>query len=200
MLIVETDDFFKTVKEKGMSFDQWMGKIEKIESKEKVLKYFKESEFISKKYTPQLKELTYKQYLVAIAADWCGDCQRNVPILEHICKISNLLEFILLKKEDNLDLLLKSNGGEKIPYVMFYSRDGYFVTNWIERSYESYKFTASTFRKFRYEKNEELFKFYSEAYEKQKTSMIQSTANEIIHMILKVNAVQGASTRINKAL
>lgn len=198
MKILEKEEFFDTFKEKGMTFDQWLEKFEKEESKAKTNQYFEETEFIRDKCSQRLGELNFKIYLLAVVADWCGDCQRNVPILEHICQSSDFLELKLLKKEDNMDLLLKINGGEKIPYVMFYSQDGYFSGNWIERSYDSYKFIADSFKKFNYEKSEDFFKFYSESFAKEKNRINQSTCNEIIDMILKVNAIQGSSTRINK--
>lgn len=198
MRILETDEFFKRFEEKGITFTQWLEIFENNESKDQTEKYFIESESIRETSKSRLSELNYKQYILAIAADWCGDCQRNVPILEHVCQSSDLIELKILKKEDNLDLLVKINGGEKIPYVMFYSQDGYFCGSWTERSYESYKFISDALKEVNFEKNEEFFKTYSKSLEKLKDKLNQSTSNEIINMILKVNAIQGSSTRINK--
>ncbi len=198
MKIIETEEFFKTFEESGMTFNQWLEKFEKPEAKEKTKTFLKESEFIQEQCRAQLEELKYKQYLLVIAADWCGDCQRNLPIIELISRASDFLNLRILKKEDHLDLLLKSNGGEKIPYVMFYSQDGYFISNWIERSYKAYKFISDISKNFNYEKNETFFKAYAESFEKEKNKIIHSTSDEIVQMILKVNAIQGASTRLNK--
>ena len=187
MKIIETTEFFDVFKEKSMTFDQWLEKIEKKESKEKVLQYFKESKSICESCKDELQELNYNQYILAIAADWCGDCQRNIPILEHICQSSKFLELKILKKEDNLDLLVTINGGEKIPYVMFYSKDGYFCGSWIERSYESYKFIADALKEVHFEKNEEFFKNYTKSLENVKDKLNKSTSHEIVNLILIVN-------------
>lgn len=200
MKIIEQEEFFKTFNEKGMTYDQWLKTFEKEENKEKITKQFQDSEFLRESCRIKLQELNYKQYLLVIVADWCGDCHRNAPILEHIAKSSEHLELRFLKKEDNLDLLIKSNNGEKIPYVMFYSPDGYFVDNWAERSYETHKLLSESFKKSNYEINEEFFKSYTETVEKEKQMIYQSNCDELVHLVLKVNAILGTSKRLNKVV
>lgn len=198
MKIVENDEFFNTFESKGMTFNQWLDTFEKPENKEKVQQFLKDSESISESYKDKLAELKYKQYLLTIAADWCGDCHRNVPILENICKASEFLELKILKKEDNMDLLVKINGGEKIPYAMFYGKDGYFSGVWSERSKEAYKLIADALKEANYEKNEEFYKSLIQKLDTEKDRLNKSTSDEIVEMILKVNAIQSASARENK--
>ena len=197
MKIIENEEFFKLFNENAMSYTQWLDSFEKPESKERTMTHFSQSTFIEEYSKKQLEELHYKQYILAIVADWCGDCHRNVPVFEHICNSSDLLELKFLKKEDHLDLILKSNGSEKIPYVMFYSQDGFYVANWIERSFEAYKLVSKTLQKFHYQKDEEFFKAYRETMASDNDMIHKSTADEIINVILKVNAIQAASGRIN---
>ena len=197
MKIIENEDFFKLFNENAMTYNQWLDSFEKSESKERTMTHFTQSAFIEEYSKKRLKELHYKQYILAIVADWCGDCHRNVPLLQNICNSSDLLELKFLKKEDHLDLILKSNGSEKIPYVMFYSQDGYYVANWIERSFEAYKLVSKTLQKFQYQKNEEFFNAYRETMAKDTEMIYKETANEIINVILKVNSMQSASGRIN---
>ena len=198
MKIIESEEFFQTFNQKGMTYDQWLQTFEKEENKEKMTKHFKDSEFLRDYSNSKLQELNYKQYLLVIVADWCGDCHRGAPILEHIAQSSSHLELRFLKKEDNLDLLIKVNGGEKIPYVMFYSQDGFFVANWAERSYETYKLISESYKKSNYEFNEEFFKSYTETFEREKQMAYQSICDEILHLVLKANAILGTSKRLNK--
>ena len=197
MKIIENEEFFDLFNDKAWTFDQWVATFEKLESKQNLLNHLSASSFIEQRAKSQLTELKYKHYLLVVTADWCGDCQRSVPVLEHIVKSNEHLKVKYLKKEDNLDLIIPTNGSQKIPYVMFYSQDGYYVSNWVERPYYLYNIISGVMKKFNYEKNEEFFKAYKEVTQMDKSLQYESTCDEIIHTILKVNAIQGSSARIN---
>ena len=198
MKIIQQEEFFTLYNSKGMKFEDWLETFEKPNMRDNTKDHFKDSSFIEDITRIQLKELRYKIFILAIVADWCGDCRRNVPILEHISKASEFVELRLLKKEEHLELIMPSNGGEKIPYVMFYSQDGFLISNWIERSYQSYKIISDISKKYNYTKSEEFFKRYRESVDMNKKNIYESTKDEIINSLLKVNAIQGCSSRINK--
>lgn len=200
MRIIQQEEFFTTFNTKAWTFKEWLDTFEKEESREKTMTHFIDSEFLVDYAKPKLQELTYKQHILAVVADWCGDCHRGAPVLEHINQASEFLDLKFLKKEDNLDLILPTNGSEKIPYVMFYSQDGFISGNWAERSYDLYKMITESSKEFNYEKNEAFFTAYRKKLDDHKDLTYQTIADELIHEILKVNAIQGSSGRINKVL
>ena len=100
--------------------------------------------------------------------------------------------------EQNLDLLRTTNGGEKIPFVMVYSQDGYYINDWTERPYESYKITRNAMQKFNYQKSKEFFEYYIKQIQKNVKDVYKHTASEFSDVLLKCNAIQGSSQRINQ--
>ena len=197
MKIIENEDFFDLFNNKAWTFDQWVATFEKPESKQNLLNHLSSSSFIEQRAKSQLTELKYKHYLLVVTADWCGDCQRSVPVIEQIVKSNSFLQVKYLKKEENLELIISTNGSQKIPYVMLYSQDGYYVSNWVERPYYLYNIISGVMKQFNYEKNEEFFKAYREVTQKDKNLQYESTCDEITQTILKVNSIQGSSARIN---
>ena len=106
-----------------------------------------ESLELTKLHKENLQEINpnYKIYIVAIIAEWCGDCHRVIPVLDQIANSSDKIELRFLDKETNMDLVKTTNGGEKIPIVMYYSQDGHHIANWIERPTIAYKQLAEMY-------------------------------------------------------
>lgn len=200
MRIIQEEEFFTLFNTKAMTFNQWLDTFINSEQRERTEQHFENSKLYLDSIQAKLKELDYKQYILAVVADWCGDCHRGVPILELICQSSDFLECKFVTKEDYQDLILPVCGSEKIPYVMFYTQDGFLSSNWSERSYNLYKITTESYKEFNYEKDEAFFSAYRKKLEDHKVLTYQSIADELIHEILKVNAIQGASPRINKTV
>ena len=200
MKIIQEEEFFTLFNSKAMTFNQWLDTFAKPEQRERTEQHFEDSKLYLDNIQTKLQELDYKQYILAVVADWCGDCHRGAPILEFICQSSDFLECKFVRKEDYLDLILPVCGSEKIPYVMFYTQDGFLTSNWSERSYDLYKMTTESYKEFTYEKNEAFFTAYRKKLDDKKALTYQSIADELVHEILKVNAIQGSSPRINKPI
>ena len=197
MKIVEQDNFFE-VFQQAMSFPEWIKTYQKEESISRLQEHIKQSGFLKKKFSSSLKELDYKLHILVIVADWCGDCHRSAPVLKHVADLSEFIELKFLNKEDHMDLLRTTNGGEKIPYVMVFSKDGFFINDWVERSYEAYKYSRDAMKKFNYEKSKDFFNYYIKTMKKRNKEIYKTIADEFVHEILKANAIQGTSPRINK--
>ncbi|MHA2365967.1 MAG: thioredoxin family protein [Candidatus Hodarchaeales archaeon] len=197
MKLIEQKEFFERL-DQGLSFQEWLNGIGKNDLKEKIQIQYEHSAFLKDEIRKQLKSLTYKTYLLVILAEWCGDCHRNVPILVHIAEASPNVELKLYIKEQNMDLIKTTNGGEKIPYVIFYGQDGHHMDTWVERPTIAYEMLAQLYESIGFEKNnpkigEGWRKIFSENQEK----FYNAVAKEIMDKIIRANAIQGTSFRIN---
>jgi thiol-disulfide isomerase/thioredoxin len=66
-----------------------------------------------------------KLKVLVLSGVWCGDCQRQGPILEAISRESSLIDLRFIESRENSDLQdeLRINGAEKVPVVVFLSED-----------------------------------------------------------------------------
>lgn len=66
-----------------------------------------------------------------IAADWCGDVVRNVPVVFHLTEAAQIPTEVLIM-EENLELIdqFLTFGGRSIPVVLFIDKDGEVVGRW----------------------------------------------------------------------
>lgn len=69
--------------------------------------------------------------VVALAAEWCGHCMLNVPILLKICETGNLPVRFLIR-DDHLDVMdnYLTNGKRYIPIFVFIDEAGNEVAKW----------------------------------------------------------------------
>lgn len=199
MKILEGQDFFDTYTSSGLTFNSWLAKIEKSENKEKISSHSRESEFLCDELSNQLKVLKYKTYIIAVVADWCGDCQTYSPVLEHIAQSSPLIELRFFVKEQNIDLLKKTNGGEKIPYTLLYSTDGYHIETWVERPLSAYQLNAHIRESFGFndDVSPKFYEEYRKRFSEDKKKFYKDAADEIIQKIIRTDTIQATSKRIN---
>lgn len=68
---------------------------------------------------------------VIIAADWCGDVVRNVPVVFRLTEAANIPTEVLIMEEhlDVIDQFL-TMGGRSIPVVLFLDEQGDLVGRW----------------------------------------------------------------------
>ena len=199
MKILEGQEFFDAFNSSGLTFDTWLAKIEKSENREKLQNHSGESQFLRDELKNQLKNLKYKTYIMAIVADWCGDCQTYSPVLAHVAQSSPQIEMTFFIKEQNMELLKKINGGEKIPYTLFYSQDGYHIETWVERPTSTYQLMSQCRESFGFS-DDIAPKFYEEyrtKFSENKKKYYNDAADEIVQKIIRSDAIQGTSKRIN---
>lgn len=66
-----------------------------------------------------------KLNVLVLSGTWCGDCQRQGPILKAIADCSSFINLKFTESRNNPDLQneLRINGAEKVPVAVFLSED-----------------------------------------------------------------------------
>lgn len=78
---------------------------------------------------PQLeaavKQINQKQIWLVLTESWCGDAAQNIPVLKKIADENPLIDFRLVLRDDNDELMQKylTNGGRSIPKLIAVSGD-----------------------------------------------------------------------------
>lgn len=69
--------------------------------------------------------------VVILAADWCGDVVRNVPVVFRVLETAKIPVDVMIL-EQNFDLMDEylTMGGRSVPVVIFASTDGEVLTQW----------------------------------------------------------------------
>ncbi|MFX0139616.1 MAG: thioredoxin family protein [Candidatus Hodarchaeota archaeon] len=182
---------------RGITFQDWLDNIKIDTNKELVQKHYSQTFYLKDLIQKELADINYEIYILAIIAEWCGDCHRNVPVLAHIAETIPKINLKLLIKEQNLDLLTTTNGGEKIPYVLFYGKDGYHITTWVERPTIAYKKLAELYRRVGFDDKPKISEGWREIFSEHQNEFYQATTKEIIEILSRINAIQGTGKRIN---
>lgn len=70
-------------------------------------------------------------HVLILAADWCGDVVRNVPVVFRILETAGIRTEVLIL-EQNLDLMddFLTMGGRSVPVVIFADTGGYVLGQW----------------------------------------------------------------------
>lgn len=70
-------------------------------------------------------------HCLILAADWCGDVVRNVPVVFRLMEAAGIDTDVLIM-EQHLDLMdqFLTYGGRSIPVVLFVSPDGALIGRW----------------------------------------------------------------------
>jgi thiol-disulfide isomerase/thioredoxin len=109
--------------------ERWTRKIEQVELTEE------QQSFLTADYFP-IK-------IVAISADWCPDCQNAIPILMKFAEISSYIDLVLVDRDSNKEALNKegflTNGGMRIPLVIYTNTEWQKLGMWAERSALTYQ-------------------------------------------------------------
>ncbi|MHA2363069.1 MAG: thioredoxin family protein [Candidatus Hodarchaeales archaeon] len=200
--MLETEEFFARFNT-GFKFQQWLDQMENDQWREKVTRYYnKIYAMIVSEFKEMFANMTYKVNILAIVVDDCWDCQFYIPVLARLCENNPLLELRLLPREKNMDLMEKTNGGYKAPYVMFYSEDGYLIDKWVERPTPVYELIGSIRKDigFKDENKKQFDKEYRKLFLKNQESLYRCAIEEFTKKICRANAIQSTSPRINKKM
>lgn len=112
--------------EKGLTFEKYIERLD----------YHKDAfQHIYNNFTvPAEDEATLSNKnvrIIALAAEWCGHCMLNIPILLRITEKANIpIRFLV--RDDNLDVMdnYLTNGKRYIPIFVFIDQDGNEVGKW----------------------------------------------------------------------
>jgi thiol-disulfide isomerase/thioredoxin len=79
--------------------------------------------------------------ILCLAGAWCGDCINQCPIFEHFAAAAPLIRARYLDRDEHADVqqLLRINGGNRVPVVVFLSEDGAEVARYGERTLSKYR-------------------------------------------------------------
>jgi thiol-disulfide isomerase/thioredoxin len=82
--------------------------------------------------------------VLCLAGAWCGDCAGQCPIFERFAEVARCIETRYIDRDDHPDVqkVLRINGGDRVPVVVFFSEDGYEVARYGERTLSQYRHLA----------------------------------------------------------
>lgn len=93
---------------------------------------------------PQLSELVKNifepQLWMVITENWCGDSAQNLPYLAKIASCNPLIDFRIILRDDNLDIMdlyLTDNKSRSIPKLIAFKENGEELFQWGPRPNEA---------------------------------------------------------------
>ncbi len=88
-----------------------------------------------------IKSFKRKLNILVLSGIWCGDCQRQGPMLKAIADSCELINLRFIESRDNPELQdeLRINGAEKVPVVVFLSEDFFEIQRFGDRHLSVYK-------------------------------------------------------------
>lgn len=88
-----------------------------------------------------LASFTRDMNVLCLAGAWCGDCVNQCPIFDHFARACPRVHVRYLDRDDHADLqhLLRINGGNRVPVVVFLSEDGEEVSRFGDRTLAKYR-------------------------------------------------------------
>jgi hypothetical protein len=102
-------------------------------NKEKFLEWYDSFQWASEDDKEFFESLNNRDDLrcLILAADWCGDVVRNIPVVFRALEISGIPTEVLIK-EEHPDVMAQflTMGGEAIPIVIFTDFSGHVLGHW----------------------------------------------------------------------
>lgn len=88
-----------------------------------------------------LQSFTREMNVLVLAGAWCGDCVNQCPIFDHFAAVAPVIKLRFVDRDDHADLqqLLRINGGNRVPVVVFLSEDGEEVARFGDRTLAKYR-------------------------------------------------------------
>jgi len=189
-----TKEFFQT----GQSFEDFVKEGTTDEQNRFQLYYDKRAEDISPE---EYKiDLVFPVNIVVAATTWCWDSQTNVPILVRIAEHNPKINLTIFNKDRFPFIIDRINKGEKVPQVLIYSKDFYYLDRWVERTTYAYKLFAEVYEELGWdtEKKSEFIKEYRKRYLKQQKEINLELIQEIKSILKRTDAIQASTMRLRK--
>lgn len=181
--------------ESGKTFDEFLKEGTDDEAKRTQLYYSKSA----KNFKPEefRIDLEHPINLLLIATTWCWDSQTNIPIIVHLANHNPNINLKIFNKDNYPFLVDKINGGEKVPQLLLYSKDYYYLDRWVERSTPGYKLYAE-FRKqygWKEEDKSEFVKQYRKEFLRQQKDLERAVLDEIYTLLQRADEIQKSTSR-----
>ncbi|OLS24627.1 MAG: hypothetical protein HeimC3_18990 [Candidatus Heimdallarchaeota archaeon LC_3] len=198
MILINRCDFNKNY-ENGLKYIDFVNDAEKEDHIKKYNLYYKRA--VLPKYISEFfSGMTYDVKAIIVSAHWCFDCQVTLPIIEKLREASQgKFDYRLFKKEKHMQLLDPTNGGEKIPYVILFSQDGYLIDRWIERPTIIYEYYGELRRKIGWE-TKDFYREYRKGYLQKYSEFNNAIVSDLLDKFKRANAIMSTSPRINNSL
>jgi len=184
---------------KGMTFEEFL-KDATEDDRKRFLYYHDKS---AKKHSTESFRinLKYPINLLVLATTWCWDSQTNLPILAHIADHSPNINMRLMNKDHLPFMVTKVNNGEKVPQVLVFTEDFYYLDRWVERSTRAYLLYAEYRKKFGWseETKDEFVKQYRKAFLKHQIEIEKSVIKEIRALLTRADAISATTHRLAEA-
>lgn len=139
MLLDKRQEFYKTIFNDGKNFDKYLKTTD--ESQAERWQAYVNRISVSEEQSKSLKSYTRKMNLICISGIWCGDCMRQVPMLNAMSKENDLIDLKLFDNQEFPELRdeLRIIGGTRVPVLLVLSEDFYEVTRFGDRTLSAYK-------------------------------------------------------------
>ena len=186
-----TEEFYET----GVSFDDFL-KSGTEDEQQRIGLYYRRLE---NKYSPDdfRIDLNYPVNLLVITSTWCWDSKTNVPPFVRISEQSPNVNLKIFIKEQYPFLLDLINGREKIPQVLVFSKDFYYLDRWVERSTMGYQLYSDVRKEYGWDKSvfDDFLKEYRKRFLKKQKELVMALLQEIRTLLIRTDAIQAATAR-----
>lgn len=139
MLLDKRQEFYKSTFNSGKNFKDYLKTANKSQA-ERWSAYVNRIK-VTEEQSSRLKSFTRKMNLICISGIWCGDCMRQVPMLNAISETQDLIELRIFDNQEFPELRdeLRIIGGTRVPVLLALSEDFYEVTRFGDRTLSAYK-------------------------------------------------------------
>lgn len=189
------DKISKEFYESGTTFEDFLKEGTEDEAKRTQLYYSKiEKNFSQEDFFVDLK---HPINLMLIATNWCWDSQTNVPLIVHLANNNPNINLKIFNKDKYTFLADRINNGEKVPQLLFYTKDFHYLDRWVERSTLGYKLYADTREQYGWkeENSAEFVKQYRKEFLRQQKDLEHATLNEIQTKLRRTDQIQRSTGR-----
>jgi hypothetical protein len=187
-----TEEFFQI----GQSFEEFT-KNGTTDEQKRIQHYYDKSAKIFSSEDFYI-DLDFPVHLIVLATPWCWDCQTNIPILGRIAENSPNIHLKIFNKDKYPFMVDRINNGEKVPQVLVYSKDFYFLDRWVERTTRAYKLYADVFEEFGWnkERKNEFTKEYRKRFLKQQKEIAEALIQEMKLILRRTDTIQASTARL----
>ena len=179
----------------GQSYEEFLTEGKEDDVKRTQLYFSK----IEKNFTHEAfyLELEHPVNLLLVATNWCWDSQTNVPLIVHLAKNNPNISLRIFNKDKYTFLADKINRGEKVPQLLIYTKDFWYLDRWVERSTAGYKLYADLRKQYGWteEANPDFVKEYRKQFLRQQLDLEKEVLKEIHSLLKRADQIQRATGR-----
>jgi len=135
--------FFEGYFNKGLSFSDYLAT--GTDAQQNRWTSYLENIQLTKKQHELFSGFTRKMNVLVLSGIWCGDCARQVPMLQRFEEASSVMTFRYLDNKENPELQdeLRIQGGTRVPTVVTLSEDFFEISRFGDRTLSAYRRKAA---------------------------------------------------------